>query len=149
MLTSEDDESVEESEEIVLTSDEEEESEPEYVEPEPAPEEPAPVESASAGPTPAEPVPAHSANAPIPHTITREEYERIREEVRKEVYEEAYGLGVMDAVAKLAETAKADETADAVAAESKPLGRKTRTPKQKAEKPAKGRRILRSKEGSQ
>ncbi len=125
VLTSEEDEPIEEPEEMVPTPDEEEEP----VEPETIPEEPEPVEP---------------AEATIPPVIPREEYERIREEALKE----GYSLGVADTVAKLAETAKADETADAVAAESKPLGRKTRSAK-KTEKPAKGHRILRKKEGSE
>lgn len=127
VLTSEEDEPVEEPEENVPTSDEEEPAE--VPEPEPAVEEPEPVEP---------------EDAAIPPAIPREEYERIRGEALKE----GYSLGVADTVAKLAETAKADETADAVAAESKPLGRKTRSAK-KTEKPAKGRRILRKKEGSE
>ncbi len=83
------------------------------------------------------PVAQESEKAPTA-TISPEELQRIYQEVYEKVKQEGYNLGAADALAKLTDMKGADETADAIAAESKPLARKPKTTKPKAEaKPAK------------
>lgn len=131
----------EEPEDIVLTSEEEEAvGESVGSEEEPTPE-----------PVP-EPATEEPASEEVPQTIPEEVYEKIR----KEALNEGYAKGMQAALAQIAEVRKADETADEIAAESKPLGRRPRTSKPKTEKsetgekpPKKGRGILRKKEVAQ
>ena len=71
-------------------------------------------------------------------TISPEELKRIYDEVYKKVLEEGYNVGAAETLAKLNGIKEADETADIIAAESKPHARKPKTTKPKAEsKPAK------------
>ncbi len=120
--------------EVVIVTDEPDEP-VETEEPETAPvvadgaEEPVVQESA---PAVQEPEKAPTA------TISPEELKKIYEEVYKKVLEEGYNVGAADTLAKLNGIKEADETADLIAAESKPHARKPKTTKPKTEaKPAK------------
>ena len=141
----EDESEDEEESEGEASEDVEEEPEEEVVEDElaeePAPEsEPEPVEEKPApAPEPKDP--------PRARIITEDDLRKAQEEARRAGYEQ----GALDAVAKLAKIADDDATADKVAAESKPLGRKAKVKPAKEDKPAKPRRTLRRKktEGTQ
>ena len=112
-------ESEEESDEVVETAEEVTEGESE--------------EAVIITDEPEEPAVEESAEVPS-ITITQEELTRICAEAE----EKGYQAGTAEALAKLAEIEKADKTADLIAAESKPLARKPKTTKPKAEaKPAK------------
>lgn len=131
------DSAVETDEEDVET----EEEDVEVVQPEEEPAvAPEPVEEAPApAPQPKDP--------PRARIISEDDLRKAEEAARLEGYQQ----GALDAVARLTKIASDDATADKVAAESKPIGRKPKQVKEAKEKPAKPRRTLRRKktEGTQ